>query len=221
MLGSWRRATVACALWGIGVAAWADPGSGYRVSGILAVGQDYLALLAGPDGHQTLVRAGSAIDGGRVLEVTAHGLRLSVHGTEVALALDGAAGVAPAPARVAAAPAAPRPIVPASARPLPVRLSDGPAYRSQVVSPARVRALAVSGAGGLDAEPARALAVGLESVASVPPNARITQVNDLPVTDVDAALARVAARLDAGFPAWLSVESPAGSQRLYFTAPRH
>ena len=56
-------------------AATAD---GYRLAGTLAVGKDYVAFLEVPEGGQVLVRAGSIVNGARILSVSADAVRLSV-----------------------------------------------------------------------------------------------------------------------------------------------
>ena len=85
----------------------------------------------------------------------------------------------------------------------------------QSVSPRDVRRLAAAGPQSADADPGRAAAVSLASVANLPPNSRVTQVNDMPVSGADAALVQVAARLESGYPAWLNVQTAAGMQRVY------
>jgi hypothetical protein len=55
----------------------AGTSDGYRLAGIIAVGDDYLGLLELPGGEQVLVRRGSAVDGGgRIALLDAEQLRL-------------------------------------------------------------------------------------------------------------------------------------------------
>jgi hypothetical protein len=74
-----------------GAAASQDEVAGYRLAGTLAVGKDFIAFLAVPQGGQVLVRAGSVVGSARVLAVTASSVKIALRSGVVELSLDGTA----------------------------------------------------------------------------------------------------------------------------------
>jgi hypothetical protein len=202
----------------------AASGDGYRVAGIMAVGSDYLAFLALPDGQQRLVRAGSVVDGARVASLSDHSLRLVFPDHEMTLTLD--AGVRSAPTPHAAAPSSSQ-VASAATKPAPRAGSVLPVGAAAVdpalkhpraVSSQQVRSLVATVPAG---DAGRAVAVSLAGLADLPPGSRVTQVDDMPVTGAAAALEQIAARIGNGYPASLNVTTTAGPVRIYLMAAVH
>jgi hypothetical protein len=185
-------------------------GEGYRVAGIMAVGGDYLAFLALPDGSQVLVRRGSVVGDGKIVGFTAQSVRIAFPSGEVELRLDGsgAAGMARAASPPPSAAVAVRHYEPITT----------PRAATLEASAQTLRSLPGSGSTGGDA--GRALAQRIAPVLELPPTSRVVTINESPVTTADAAIVVMADTLAVGNVARLDVETPSGPQRVYISPPR-
>jgi hypothetical protein len=170
----------------------------------MAVGQNYVAVLALRDGSQVLVRTGSIIDGGRVVGFTDRTVRIAFPNGEVELTLDGSN--APVAARPPSDRHAPAPMLP-----LTLHIT-AEAIRILASSPAPT---------GASRDPGSLMAQRFSTVMNLPPAARVVEVNEQPVTDATSALNQVADTLVNNGTARLNIQSPSGPQRIYVTAANY
>jgi len=199
-----------------GLAGASDFLGRYRLAGIMAVGDDFLALLEIGEQEQVLVRQGSEVGEGRVVLVDRERVRIEFPDRLLELSLEGAG----------------------EARMLPVALgvvtetSDSPGALVREVDAERLQdALAASGVenSAASARPARRpsagteLAVRLAPVLNLPMNSRVVAVNEQPVRSVDEALALIDGELAGGSVARLNLAAPPGEEvdtRVYLRARR-
>jgi hypothetical protein len=189
---------------------------GYRLAGIVAAGSDYLAILELPDGRQQLVRTGTAVDGGgRVAKIDAHSLRLQISGRTLNLALDGS-GEAP--------------VVPAGLGVVQeqsefdnemIRRVDADAF-SDAVGRANNAAAPAAGAPtpGKRSDAAAEAGRRLAPVLNLPPDSRVTAVNELPVHSAEQAIRLIEDSLQAGVSPRLNIEHAGGASRVYMSPER-
>ncbi len=189
-----------------GAAAAQDPAQGYRLAGTLAVGQSYIAFLEMPDGGQVLVRTGSEVEGARVLEVTATGLRLGLASGVVELSLEGTG----------------KPQVVASSAAVTAAKDDdrNRVYTREVSDDHLSRELAAPG-GTSSTRPtaARSSLVAAQRIAAVlelPANSKVLRVQGRPVSSADAAIQELESTFgsDAGVVT-LDLQTPNGPGRVY------
>jgi hypothetical protein len=189
--------------------AHAAAATGYRLTGIVAVGQDYLGFLEMPGGVQVLVRKGSVIEGGgRVLLLDAQRLRIGLPSGVIELALEGSGR----PATVAV----PGPAAAVGGVELPPD-QDNTLFRA--VDPKRLGQARAAAAKADDrrSQPSIATALHLAPILDLPPNSRVVAVNDQPVTSVDAAIAGIERALAGDIMATLNLADSNGGQdtRVY------
>ena len=189
--------------------AWAGPASGYRVAGIMTVGDTYVAVLALPDGSQVLVKKGSVVDGGRVVGFTPRTVRIAFPRGDVELTLDGSGAPASAPAASDKRVAAEKRRPPVLAPPETLHIT-AEAVRLLAASPAPA---------GASRDPGSQVAQRIAPVINLPPAARVVEINEQPVTDANSALNQVADTLVNNGTASLNIESPSGPRRIYVASP--
>jgi hypothetical protein len=183
-----------------------DATKGYRLAGTLAVGQSYIAFLEMPDGGQVLVRTGSQVEGARVLEVTATGLRLGLASGVVELSLEGTG----------------KPQVVVSSAAVSAAKDDATnrVYTREVSDEQLSRELAAP-AGTSSARPtaARTSVVAAQRIAAVldlPANSKVLRVQGRPVSSADVAIQELQSSFgsDAGVVT-LDLQTPTGPGRVY------
>ena len=180
--------------------AHAAAATGYRLTGIVAVGQDYLGFLEMPGGVQVLVRKGSVIEGGgRILLLDAQRLRIGLPSGVIELSLEGSGRPAAVPVPAAAVGGGELP-------------PDGEYTLFRAVEPKRLGeargAAAKADAPRSTASIATALRLG--PILNLPPNSRVVAVNDQPVTSVDAAIAGIERALASNIMATLNLAGSNG-----------
>ena len=159
--------------------------SGYRLAGIVAVGNDYLGFLELPGGEQVLVRQGSVVKGGgRILLLDAERMRIGLPSEVVELALQDSGRPVAVPASVAPADG----VEPAPNQDLTL---------IRRVDPKRlgVQLRGTPKAAEVRSTPATETALRLAPILDLPPNSKVVAVNDQPVTSADAAIAGLAQSL--------------------------
>ena len=189
-----------------GATAAADPAQGYRLAGILAVGQSYIAFLEVPDGGQVLVRTGSEVAGVKVVEVTATGLRLGLASGVVELSLEGTG----------------KPQVVASSAAVTAAKDDekNRVYTREVSDEHVSRDLAApAGTSSTGPTAARSSLVAAQRIALVldlPANSKVLRVRGRPVSSADAAIQELQSAFgsDAGVVT-LDLQTPNGPGRVY------
>ena len=191
----------------------AGTGDGYRLAGIIAVGEDYLAVLELPGGEQVLVRRGSAVaGGGRIVLLDAERLRIALPDQVVDLALDRSLNA---------------PVVPDGLGVVQEQMDDGNVLIRRVdpeafgSSVARSRPAGAPTAGTASkvepADPAGEAGRRLAPILNLPPDSRIVAVNEQPVRSADQAIALIEQSLAAGVSPRLNITGAGGESRVYMS----
>jgi hypothetical protein len=188
-------------------AASRDIASGYRLAGTMAVGKTFIAFLQVPDGGQVLVRAGSTIDGARVVTVTESGIRLALPAGIVDLDLQGTGKAQATPGSVVVTGASDDDksrvyVRDVSADQLSRGLSGAPAASGEADK--RVAA----GTGDVAAQ---RIAVVLE----LPQGSRVLSVSGQSVTSADQAIRKIESAFASGLGVILDVQTAEGPGRVY------
>jgi hypothetical protein len=207
-------ALVAIAL--LPLATWAADSGGYRLAGIIAAGPDYLAILELPGGQQQVVRAGSSIEGGaRVVAVDARNLRLQIPGRTLDLALDGSGAAPFVPPGLGVVQ------VQSDVDNVMVRRVDTEAFSNSVARSTAAPAPPAAGtAPPPRTDPATEAGRRLAPVLNLPPDSRITAVNEQPVRSAEQAIRLLEDSLQAGVSPRLDVQSAGGPARVYLSPER-
>jgi hypothetical protein len=189
----------------------AGTADGYRLAGIIAVGDDYLGLLELPGGEQVLVRRGSTLDGGvRIALLDAEQLRLVLPDRVLVLALDRSSGA---------------PVVPAGLGVVQEQTDDGNVMIRKVDPQAFAASVArsspsVSSAPGTKAwaaDPTIEAGRRLVPILSLPPDSRLVAVNEQPVRTAERAIALIEQSLAAGVSPRLNIVGAGGETRVYMS----
>jgi len=184
---------------------------GYRLAGIIAAGEDYLAVLELPGGEQVLVRRGSTVaGGGRIVLLDAERLRLALPDHVLDLALDRSLNA---------------PMVPAGLGVVQEQMDEGNVLIRRVdptafgSSVARSRAAAAPGtpATTKPADPAAEAGRRLAPILNLPPDSRIVAVNEQPVRSADRAIALIEQSLAEGVSPRLNITDAGGESRVYMS----
>ena len=196
----------------------ADPvrnaNGGYRLAGVMLVGNDRIGFLEVPSGGQVLVRVGTLVDGGKVTVFDGREVRIVFPGRTVVLQLVGGAGETSSDAALGV---------------VTGNENNGHIMVREVDPDRMTTALhRYSQAAGTPVEkPARqdaAADVGrrFAAIVHLPLNARVVAVNDQPVVSADKAIAEIDAALSNGQGMTLSLESPPGEPpgRVYLIPQR-
>src|SRR5579862_4202807 len=95
MIGrGWARWLLLCTL-SVGAVYGADLSRGYRLAGVLSTGENRVGFLELPQGGQVLIRLGSTVNGGKVVEFSAQQLRIAFPDRTIELALTAGAAAGP------------------------------------------------------------------------------------------------------------------------------
>jgi hypothetical protein len=185
-------------------AALKDEAKGYRLAGTLAVGQDFIAFLAVPQGGQVLVRAGSVVNGVRVDSVTSHEARLAFPSGTVELLLDGTN----------------RPASPVKSPAVLTRTDDARnrVYDRQVSGDqvSRELAKAATSTKGDAPDGSMIAAQRISSVLELPPGSSVLRVGPKPVTSAAAAIDQIGKAFESQAPVViLDIKTPKGPGRVY------
>lgn len=189
--------------WARGVFASADAAQGYRLAGTIAVGSDFLAFLATPDGAQVLVHEGDAVGNARVRDIRDREIDLALPSGLLTLSLD----------------RSDKPVVGTPAREVLVSQSSDEYVLGREVSVAPFRK-AVSASSSNSSSASVALAQRVAPVLDLPPHSRILAVNGQDVTSADGAIREIAKVLAAGSTVTMNLETPTGLKRVYVTPQR-
>jgi hypothetical protein len=182
-----------------------DEAKGYRLAGTLAVGQDFIAFIAVPQGGQVLVRAGSVVNGVQVVAVTAHEARLAFPSGTVELLLDGTN----------------RPAVPVKSSAVLAGTDDARnrVYDRKVSSEQVSRELTPAATGSRGEAPPGGNLVAAQRIASVldlPAGSKVLKVGPSPVTSADGAIQQIEQAFSSTAPVViLDIQTPAGPGRVY------
>jgi hypothetical protein len=187
----------------------ATAADGYRLAGTLAVGQDYVAFLEVPEGGQVLVRAGSIVNGAKVLSVSADAVRLSMGSGVFELSLAGSGK----PRAVASAA-----IVSASDD------DKNRVYNREVSGDQLSRELAAPAQASAGSTPGKAVVDGqrIAAVLDLPAGSRVLRVQAQPVSSAAGAISQ----LQSAFAAQdgiviLDIQTPTGPGRVYLKREKH
>ncbi len=193
----------------------AGPADGYRLAGIIAVGDDYLGLLELPGGEQVLVRRGAVIDGGGRIEfLDADELRLVLPHLVLVLALDRSPGA---------------PVVPVGLGVVQEQVDDGHVMVRRVDPQAFSASVARSsptdqptpGPKPRATDPTIEAGRRLAPILNLPLDSRLVAVNEQPVRTAERAIALIERSLADGVSPRLNIAAAGGETRVYMspTAP--
>jgi hypothetical protein len=185
-------------------AALQDEAKGYRLAGTLAVGQDFIAFLAVPQGGQVLVRAGSVVNGVQVVAVTAHEAQLKFPSGTIELLLDGTN----------------RPAAPVKSSAVLARTDDSRnrVYDRQVSGDQVSRELAATATGVQGSAPGSRMiaAQRIADVLELPLGSSVLRVGPQPVTSAAAAIDQIGTAFESQAPVViLDIKTPKGPGRVY------
>jgi hypothetical protein len=189
----------------------AGTADGYRLAGIIAVGEDYLGLLELPGGKQVLVRRGSTIDGGgRIVALDSSQLRLDLRDRVLLLALDRSTGA---------------PVVPAGLGVVQEQLDDGHVMIRRVDAEAFAESVdrstpsgpATPGAKARATDPTIEAGRRLSPILNLPPDSRLLAVNEQPVRSAERAIALIEQSLAEGVSPRLNITGAGGETRVYIS----
>lgn len=189
---------------------------GYRLSGVMAAGDSYLGFLELPDGDQVLVRLGSVVDGGKVVQFDARSMRIRFPDGIVELSLEGSGKPAAVAARTS------RDVVVSGDE-------QGHVIRREVdigeLQAGLDDADRAAGSAALrKSAPApsaqQAVTQRIAPLVDLPADARVIAVNETKVRSADAALKLVETTLGQGMPVRLNLETPSGVKRVYLMPAR-
>lgn len=189
----------------------AGTADGYRLAGIVAVGDDFLAVLELPGGEQALVRRGSVVDGGgRVVQLDAGRLRLALADQTLDLALDGSPNA---------------PVVPTALGVVQDQMDDGNVMIRRVDPEAFGRSVAMSspaaqpsaGTKARAPDPSAEAGQRLAPILNLPPDSRLVAVNERPVRSAGQAIALIEQSLADGVSPRLNIMGAGGESRVYLS----
>jgi hypothetical protein len=189
----------------------AGTADGYRLAGIIAVGDDYLGLLELPGGEQVLVRRGTTLEGGsRVVRLDSSELHLVLRDRVLVLALDRSSGA---------------PVVPAGLGVVQEQMDDGHVMIRRVDPGAFAASAAKPAASGRPSaghepralDPATEAGRRLAPILNLPPDSRLVAVNEQPVRNAERAIALIEQSFAAGVSPRLNITGAAGETRVYLS----
>ena len=189
----------------------AGTADGYRLAGIIAVGDDYLGLLELPGGEQVLVRRGSTLEGGgRIALLDASQLRLVLQDRVLVLVLDRSPGA---------------PVVPFALGVVQEQVDDGHVMIRRVDPAAFAASVERTPASGdpsngpkaRAADPATEAGRRLAPILNLPPDSRLVAVNEQPVRSAERAIALIEQSLAAGVSPRLNITGAGGETRVYLS----
>lgn len=193
-----RSPSFFCLLLLLAFTAHAAPGGGYRLAGVMNVGEERIGFLEVPSGGQVLVRRGSTVDGGTVTIFNESQLRIVFPDRVVVLELaSGADGTANSALGVVQKQSDDGHVM--------VREVDADALMASL---GRVAEEAPASGSRRKPDPRVELGRRFALVANLPTNARVLAVNEQPVATAERALAEIERTLDQGMPVRLNLSVP-------------
>jgi hypothetical protein len=226
--------TLALAAWlPLNAATTVDPDSaeaeGYRLAGVMDVGQDRLGILQLPQGSQVLIHPGSVLNGGgKVVEILPRRVRIAFPDHhEIELRLSGGAQSALGPSVAASdrnASADDRSATTThrngSSPPAPKvsQLAPTPVMRDVSRQSTNVAIAALSDATVSQRNTGSDLAKVIAPVLDLPQNSTLLAINDQAVGSAQQATASLQQALSRGI-AVLNLQTPQGLQRVYVQVP--
>ncbi len=194
----------------------AATGDGYRLAGIMTVGSEHIGFLELPQGGQVLVRHGSTVNGGRVVEFSDRVLRIAFPDGVVELVIDGSGS---GPAQLSS-----NAIVLAQHRAGEVAVVRQVAVEPLVEALSHEAARSPAGSGKAarrgGGEAGTVVARRFAALVDLPANSRVVAVNDRPVGSAAAAIAEVERTLADGGVARLNLAGDPATQRVYLMPHR-
>jgi hypothetical protein len=218
-------ALVAAVIYTAAASATDSGDAGYRLAGVVSAGSDRVGFLQVPAGGQVLVRKGSVINGGTVVEFSERRLRIAFPDHTLELMLDGASGARLGAAAPESPAPQPRPATTAAsakthATPHPsTQLSPTPVTNN--LSRVATVQFEVNGipAPPPNTDPGRYVADQLGPAFDLPEHSRLLSVNDQPVTSASQAVDTLQQALQRGV-AVLNLDTPSGPRRVYIAPQR-
>lgn len=203
-----------------GLATSTSSTDGYRLAGVVAVGNSQLGFLELPQGGQVLVKLGTVVNGGRVVAFDGKVLRIRFPDRTLELQLQGS-GKPPTPDSHAIVTER-QEIAGGSAS---FQTVDVAALQQAVDAGSKKGgsgATAQKGATGPVAttDKASAVAARFEPLFQLPLGARVVAINEAPVASADAAILTVESSLERGRVARLTIRTNAGESRIYLRPQR-
>ncbi len=180
---------------------------GYRLAGVVAVGEDYLGFLELPQGGQVLVREGSVVNGGRVIAFDDKVLRIQFPGRIIELQLQDSGKPAPPDTRGLVATREDSVDGRYYVRRLNVEKLDQ-ALHAESTAPTSAGKPA-----GSDTQAVLAQRFG--PLFQLPLGSKVTQINEMPVTGVDAAIKMIEHTFADHGAVRLNIQTPSGEARVY------
>jgi len=199
----WLAVLPALALAGpVPPAATKTDSAGYRLAGVMLVGNDRIGFLEVPAGGQVLVRIGTTVDGGKVTHFDDQELRIAFPAGTVVLELEGGTGKPTARATLG--------VVTSQEDNGHVMVrqvdTDRMTAAFETTKPSQSPASATVKHADAQAEAGRRFA----AVFNLPPNARVVAVNEKPVVSADAAIAELEKALANNQGSTLTLDSAPG-----------
>lgn len=191
------------------LAAGAPSGlDGYRLAGVIAAGDNYVAFLEVPEGSQVLVRRGSRVRDGEVVQIDQHSLRIRFPTGTVELSLEGSGKPQPVTERSV--------VVSGDEQGRVIqREVDVEAMRRELDAAGAPTNAPRTNASGSAADQQRTVTQHFSPLLDLPPDARVVAVNETKVTSASAAISTVEETLAQGMPARLNLQTPQGMKRVY------
>jgi hypothetical protein len=206
MIGrGWGKWLLLCTL-SVGAVYGADSSGGYRLAGVLSTGENRVGFLELPQGRQVLIRLGSTVNGGKVVEFSAQQLRIAFPDRTIELTLTAGAAAGSVTLKK------PKHYI---NKPKPIVM---PAFTP---SEAAVLSFKEHGPPSLPAgiDPARYVAEVIAPTGALPAGATITYVNGQAVTSFAQAANALYAASELVGQAIVDVDTPAGRMHLYVSTP--
>jgi len=187
----------------------------YRLAGVMLAGDSYLGFLELPQGDQVLVRLGSVVNGGKVVQFDARALRIRFPDRTVELLLEGS-GKPPPPAAV------PVDVVVSGEQQGHVirREVDVGNLHSALDDANRLASSSAAGTNRPALSAQQVVTQRFQPLLDLPPDARVVAVNETRVISAGAAIRTVEETLAKGMPARLNLETPQGTKRVYLMPAR-
>ena len=191
------------------LAAGAPTGlAGYRLAGVIAAGDTYVAFLEVPDGSQVLVRRGSRVRDGEVVRIDQRSLRIRFPTGTVELSLEGSGKPQPVTERSV--------VVSGDEQGRVIRREvDVEAMRRELDAASAPTNAPRTNAGGPPSDQQRTVTQHFAPLLDLPPDARVVAVNETKVTSASTAISTVEETLAKGMPARLNLQTPQGMKRVY------
>lgn len=187
---------------------------GYRLAGVMLIGNDRIGFLEVPSGGQMLVRVGTLIDGGKVTVFNEREVRIAFPNRTVVLQLAGGAGGASSDAALG--------VVVGNEEDGHIMVRQIDAARMSTALGQSRQTTATKGGTSARQDAGANLGRRLATIVDLPLNARVVAVNDKPVSSTEKAITEIEETLSKGQGMTLNLESPPGEPdgRVYLIPQR-